>query len=207
MHRPGDQGATEMHEALNRNLFLVKEHVGMFKAANNYDIYDAETNEVIMHCREPNLGLLSKMFRFTDYKRMTPFDIEITTPDGEPVCRVTRGISIFLSKVSVFDEENTLIGGFKQKLFSIGGAFHVLDTADEPVCTLKGKWTSWSFRFLAPGDVELAQVSKKWAGLGKELFTSADNYVLSIADNVPEDNPVRQLILSAVMCIDMVLKE
>ncbi|MFP6762874.1 MAG: phospholipid scramblase-related protein [Planctomycetaceae bacterium] len=196
-----------MHEALNRNLFLIKEHVGMFKAANNYDIYDAETNEVIMHCREPNLGLLSKLFRFTDYKRMTPFDIVITTPDGAPVCRVTRGISLFLSKVSVFDENDIHIGGFKQKFFSIGGSFRVLDTADEALCTLQGKWTGWNFKFLAPGDVELAQVSKKWAGLGKELFTSADNYVLNISDSVPEDNPVRQLILGAVMCIDMVLKE
>ena len=25
---------------------------------------------------------------------------------------------------------------------------------------------------------ELASVSKKWAGVGKELFTSADNYIL-----------------------------
>lgn len=196
-----------MHQALNRNLYLVKEHVGMFKAANNYDIHDAETNEVIMHCREPNLGLLSKLFRFTDYKRMTPFDIEITTPSGEPVCRVTRGVSIFLSKVSVFDETNTHIGGFKQKFFSIGGAFTVLNPSDVPLCTLKGKWTSWDFRFLAPNDVELAHVAKKWAGLGKELFTSADNYALSISDDVPQDNPIRQLILGAVMCIDMVLKE
>ena len=29
-----------MNELLNRNLYLVKEHVGMFKAANNYDIHD-----------------------------------------------------------------------------------------------------------------------------------------------------------------------
>ena len=29
-----------MHSALNNNLFLVKEHVGLFKAANNFDIYD-----------------------------------------------------------------------------------------------------------------------------------------------------------------------
>jgi uncharacterized protein YxjI len=196
-----------MHDVLNGNLYLVKEHVGMFKAANNYDIYDAETNEIVMHCREPNLGFLSKMFRFTDYKRMTPFDVEITTPDGQPVCRVTRGISIFLSKVSVFDETETHIGGFKQKLFSIGGSFNVLNTADEPLCTLKGKWTGWDFRFLAPNDAELAHVSKKWAGLGKEFFTSADNYVLSISDSVPADNPIRQLIVGAVMCIDMVLKE
>ncbi len=49
--------------------------------------------------------------------------------------------------------------------------------------------------------------TKKWAGLGKEMFTSADNYVLEIADSVPLDDTIRKLILAAVMCIDMVLKE
>ena len=71
-----------------------------------------------------------------------------------------RGIPLFLSKVSVFDENNTLIGGFKQKLFSIRGSFRVLDTADEAPCTLQGKWTSWNFKFLTPGDVEPAQIRK-----------------------------------------------
>jgi len=31
--------------------------------------------------------------------------------------------------------------------------------------------------------------------------------VLEISESVPEDDLVRQLILAAVMCIDMVLKE
>jgi hypothetical protein len=31
--------------------------------------------------------------------------------------------------------------------------------------------------------------------------------MLQISAQVPPDNPVRQLILGAVMCIDMVLKE
>jgi uncharacterized protein YxjI len=196
-----------MHEALNGDVFLVKEHVGMFKAANNFDIFDAESGEVILHCREPNLGFLTKMLRFTDYKRMTPFRVAITTPSGEMVCQVTRGISIFLSKVDVLDEDGMRIGGFKQKLFSLGGAFRVLNSSDEPVCELKGKWTGWDFRFLTPEGQELAHVAKKWAGIGKELFTSADNYVLEISDTVPPDNSIRQLIIGAVMCIDMVLKE
>ena len=34
-----------MHQILNMNRFLVKEHVGVFKAANNYDIYDPETGK------------------------------------------------------------------------------------------------------------------------------------------------------------------
>ncbi len=195
-----------MHEILDRNLFLIKEHVGMFKAANNYDVLDPETGQIILHCREPRLGFITKMLRFTDYKRMTPFHVEITTPDGQPVVSVKRGVSLFLSKVHVHDEADQRIGGFKQKFFTIGGAFNVLGRDDQPLCALKGKWTGWEFSFKA-GDVELAKVTKKWSGLGKELFTSADNYVLSISDAVPPGQPVRQLIMAAVMCIDMVLKE
>jgi len=195
-----------MHEVLKRNVFLVKEHVGMFKAANNFDIYDPQTGDIIMECREDRLGTFTRLLRFTDYKRMTPFDVQVRTPDGQQVVRVKRGISIFLSKVDVLDDQDRVIGGFQQKFFSIGGAFNVLGASGETVCALKGKWTGWDFRFMA-GETELAHVSKKWAGIGKELFTSADNYVLEISDAVPPDNPARQLILAAVMCIDMVLKE
>ena len=195
-----------MNEILARNIYFVKEHVGIFKAANNYDIHDPGTGQIIMECREEHLGFFTKMLRFTDWKRMTPFDVKIRTPDGRQVVRVKRGVSIFLSKVEVLDANNQYIGGFKQKFFSIGGAFTVLDANEQPVCELNGKWTRWDFRFLS-GEVELAHVTKKWAGLGKELFTSADNYVLEISQSVPTDSVARQLILAAVMCIDMVLKE
>ena len=195
-----------MHDLLKNNVFLIKEHVGMFKAANNYDIHDPASGEVIMECREEGLGFLTKLFRFSKYKRMTPFDISIRTLDGQQLLRITRGISIFLSTVQVLDEKDQYIGGFKQKLFSIGGSFAVLDADDSPVCQLQGKWTGWDFRFTAD-ETEFAQVSKEWAGIGKEMFTSADNYALAISEAVPADHVARQLILAAVMCIDMVLKE
>jgi uncharacterized protein YxjI len=195
-----------MHPYLQRNLYLVKEHVGMFKAANNFDIFDPETGEKILHCREDNLGTFTRLLRYTDYKTMTPFDVEVRTPEGEPLLSVQRGVSLFLSKVYVRDEAGIRIGGFHQKLFSIGGKFDVLDAHDQPLCTLKGNWTGWDFRF-AVGSTELARVSKKWAGLGKEMFTSADNYMLQISEELPPDSRIRQLILAAVLCIDMVLKE
>ena len=195
-----------MHPALRQNLFLIKEHAGIFKAANNYDVFDPAGGAKLLECREPNLGFFTKLLRFTDYKRMTPFEVVLTGADGRKALTVRRGVSIFLSKVEVLDENGRVVGGFKQKFFSIGGAFRVLDARDNEVCMLKGKWTSWDFQFLK-GDKELARVTKKWAGLGKELFTSADNYVLSVSDAVGEDDDVRILIMAAVMCIDMVLKE
>ena len=195
-----------MHAALRNNLFFIKEHVGIFKAANNYDIFDPHSQQKIMECREPDLGFFSKLLRFTDYKRFTPFNVVVSTPEGQKVLSVRRGVSIFLSKVEVLDESDRVVGFFKQKFFSIGGKFDVLDAQEQVACTLKGKWTSWDFRFVQ-GSAELAAVSKKWAGLGKELFTSADNYMLSIDPGVPANDQRRLLIVAAVMCIDMVLKE
>ena len=195
-----------MHPVLRRNQFLVKEHIGLFKAANNFDIFDPQTGEEILHCREDRLGIVTKLLRFTDWKRWTPFDIEIRTPLGEPMVHVRRGVSFWLSSVDVMDETGQTIGGFEQQWFSIGGAFTVLGKRREPLCELKGNWVGWDFRFVV-GDRELAQISKNWSGLGRELMTSADNYVLRISDWVPADDPVRPLILAAVMCVDMVLKE
>ena len=77
-----------MNPILNQNAFFVKEHVGFLKAANNYDVLDPANGQTILHCREEKLGFFTKILRFTDYKRMTPFDVEIKTPQGG-----TRGSS------------------------------------------------------------------------------------------------------------------
>lgn len=195
-----------MSPLLQHNLFLVKEHIGLFKAANNFDILNPQTGEIMLECREERLGLLTRLLRFSDLKRKTPFEIDIRTPVGEVLVRVRRGFAFFISNVEVQDGNGQTIGGFRQKFFSIGGRFTVVGSGGQDLCQLRGSWTGWDFRFEQDGR-ELARISKKWAGLGKEFLTSADNYMLQISDSVPREDPVRPLILAAVMCIDMVLKE
>ena len=191
---------------LSLDAYLVKEHVGFFKAANNFDIHDPRTGEVVLLCREDKLGFFTKLLRYSEYKKYTPFDITVRTPGGELVVRVTRGVSVWRSTVRVEDGKGALLGTFRQKMLSIGGAFDVLDPSDQVICSLKGSWTGWDFRFIS-ANAELAHVTKKWSGIGKEFFTSADNYVLSIDASVPATGRARPLILAAVLCIDMVLKE
>lgn len=195
-----------MHPTFQKNLFLIKEHVGMFKASNSYDIFDPETGAKILECREPNLGPFTKLLRFTDWKRMTPFEVEISTPTGKKLLTVKRGISLIYSNVEVLDGDNRKIGSFNQKIFSIGGKFEILSAAGQLLCMLKGNLIGWNFKFTRK-EQQIAEVSKKWAGIGKEFFTSADNYVLNIDSSVDADDPLRPLIFSAVMCIDMCLKE
>ena len=195
-----------MDSILEKNLYLFKEHVGFLKAHNNYDIYDPESKEMILHCREKNLNAFYKIVRlFRNYKRMTPFEIEIKGLDGKKILKVKKGFSFFLSKIQVFDENDSLVGIFKQRL-SFNTNFDMLDKREKLVCNLKGNFIGWNFKFLR-GDTEVGLVTKKWAGIGKEMFTSADNYILEIKNKVEKDSPLRLLILAAVICIDMVIKE
>lgn len=197
-----------MPSIFERNTFFVKEHVGLLKAANNYDVFDPDNLETpLLEVREEKLGFITKALRFTEYKRMTPFNIFVKEPGtGKSLLHVHRGIALFLSKVVVNDEKEQPVGMFKQKLFSIGGAFNLLDPQEQPLGELKGNWKSWEFTFSHNGQA-LGKVSKKWAGLAKELFTTADNYVIEIDPSVPADAPQRKMMLAACFCIDMVLKE
>ena len=94
-----------MDSILEKNLYLFKEHVGFLKAHNNYDIYDPESKKMILHCREKNLNIFYKIVRifFKNYKRMTPFEIEIKGLSGKKILKVNKGFSFFLSKIQVFD--------------------------------------------------------------------------------------------------------
>tara|TARA_S200000501_G_scaffold199099_1_gene187366 strand:- start:227 stop:820 length:594 start_codon:yes stop_codon:yes gene_type:complete len=197
-----------MDSILEKNLYLFKEHLGLIKAHNNYDIFDPESKEMILHCREKNLNIFYKIVRIflKDYKRMTPFEIEIKGLTGKKILKVKKGVSFILSKIQVYDENDNIVGIFKQRLFPFGNNFDMLDKSENLVCKLKGNFIGWNFKFLK-GDSEVGLVTKKWAGIGKEMFTSADNYILEIKDKVEKDSPLRLLILAAVLCIDMVIKE
>ena len=139
----------------------------MFKAANSYDILDLESQQTLLECRELNLGFITKVFRFTKYKTQTPFEIEAKDGLGQAVLRLSRGASLLRSTVQVFDGNEVPVGKLRQRLLSWGGKLDVLDTDDRVICTVEGKIASFNYKFLRDGE-QIALVTKKWMGLGKE---------------------------------------
>jgi len=189
-----------------KNTFLFKEHVTLFKGSNNYDVYDPQTKEVILHCREKNLTPLYSLLRLfiTELKSITPFEIEISGLDGKKIIKVKKGLSLVFPKIEVYDENDKLIGFFKLKLFPVGNNFEVFDEKGNFVSKLESL-IGWNFKFLKDENT-IAIVKKKWSGIGKELLTSADNYILDIDDNIEKTSPLRLLFFAAVISIDMVLR-
>jgi len=191
---------------LKRNTFFVKEHVGYFKAANAYDVLDPATGQIIGTVREAIPNFFIKLLKFTDLKTLLPFTVDIFDDDGKKLVTLKRGFTLFRSNVNVLDANQQKLGRFQQRLLSLGGKFEIFDKSDHPVAMLEGNWKGWDFKFKDQQGREIGTVTKKWAGLGKELFTTADNYVVDMSPQA-SDETLKKLVLSAAFCVDMVLKE
>ena len=88
------------------------------------------------------------------------------------------------------------MGGFS------GIQFNAYDIKDKFLFKFKGQY---NFK-LVKDQEDLGSIVKKWK-TAKEIFTSADDYVLEINDAVPKNDFSRYFLLAAVFCIDMVIHE
>lgn len=189
------------------NKYFVREHVGLLKLTDTYDILDPETNQLIGVAQE-NPGTFFKFLRLLVNKRLLPTAVEIK-PDEQspPVLTIRRGFTFLRAKVQVLDKDGSEIGFMKAKLFSLGGGFYVFDKNGTQVAEVKGDWKGWNFKLLDATGRELGTITKKWGGIGRELFTSADNYIIALNEGLNQNPAVVALLLAAGLAIDIVFKE
>jgi uncharacterized protein YxjI len=194
---------------LDKKAFLIKEQIDFLKLAGTYDIFDPETGRQIGVAKEEP-GTLIKFLRLLVYKVLLPNKINIYDNEEQRiVCSIQKPFSLFRAKISVVNRTGECLGYFQSKILTIGGGFWVFDLGNRQVAEIKGDWKGWNFKFLGPDGHEFGSITKKWAGIGKELFTTADNYVISINDaEAKELDPDRTaLLLAAGLSIDIVFKE
>ena len=192
---------------LDLNTYLIKEHAGIFKLCDKYDIYDPETNEKV-GVAEEKPGSFVTFMRLLVNKQLMPTQVVVTEGEtDEVVFTIRRGVGFLRTKVTVNNADGELMGYFKSKILSLGGGFLLFNTKDEQVGEVKGDWKGWNFKLLSASGKVWGTVAKKWAGLAKEMFTSADNYVVSLAPEVSGNVGLVTLLLAAGLAIDTVFKE
>ncbi|MEO7426309.1 MAG: phospholipid scramblase-related protein [Fibrobacteria bacterium] len=194
---------------LDRKAFFIREHVGLLKLSETYDILDPESRAQLGVAKEKP-GLFFHLLRLLVNKRLLPTKLFIyqgADPEDESrlLFSLHRGFALFVSKVEIHGPHGRMVGYLKSKLFSIGGGFNVFDAAGIQYAQVKGNWKGWTFQILDIGGKEIGTISKKWAGLGKELFTSADNYMIALHAEAAPGKAV--LLLAAGLALDTVYKE
>lgn len=192
---------------LEADKFAVKEQVKFLKSSQSYEIFDGDSGELIGTAVE-TIGGLNKMLRWVISKALMPTRFEIREkPDDALVFVIRRGAYIFRSRVEVLNADGELIGFFKSKILTIGGGFHVYDKDGNHFAEVKGNLIGFNYRIRTPDKaVELGTVTKKWGGAARELLTSADSYLVDIADDLKDQPVAKMLTLATALAIDMIFK-
>lgn len=191
----------------DRKTYVVKERVGFLKLTDVYDILDPQSGAVIGIAKEEPAAW-AKWLRLLVKKSLMPTIINVYESEGSAaVLSIHRGFALFRPKVTVTTAGGVVAGYFVAKMFSLGGAFRMFDPQDEEVGMVKGDWKGWNFQMTSSTGQELGRVTKKWAGLGKELFTTADTYVVALSETTVTKPGTAALLLAAGLAIDTVYKE
>ena len=191
---------------LDRNLYLIKEHARILKLVDRYDIFDPKTGEQIGIVKDEPSSFL-KYLRLVVKKKFLPTTVNVYEDENSaPLFSIRKHMPFIRSKVQVIDGNGMPIGYFKSKILTIGGGFNVFDMQDNKIANIKGDWKGWNFKFLDSNGAEIGTVTKKWAGIGREFFTTADNYMISI-DETKSDHKTNMMLLAAGLAIDVVFKE
>jgi uncharacterized protein YxjI len=92
-------------------------------------------------------------------------------------------------------------------VFSFGGGFHVYDKNDKHFAEVKGNFIGFDYKVLTPDrGFQMGHVTKKWGGALKEIFTSADTYLIEVSEELEEQPIAKMLVLSAALAVDMIFK-
>lgn len=191
----------------DRNALFVREKVAFAKLTDTYELFDPATQMTVGEVRdEPSAW--AKWFRLLVNKSLMPTRFQVyESGRPDPVLTVVKHPQFLRPRMEVHFL-GRLLARFQGRIFSWRHVFDVLDpVSGQPMAELRGDWKGWNFQVLGPDGRARAVITKKWSGLGRELFTTADAYMVALAEGAPADPSGLALALAAAIALDAARKD
>ena len=186
------------------NHYFIDEKVNFFKFENTYQVFDEQGANIGSVNQRLTFG--QKLLRLLVNKKMLPFKLEIKDSQGVLLASISRGWTFFLSKIVLRSGDGKTLGTVNQKFKFFKPTFRIFNYEGKQVAEITGDWKAWNFVIKDESGSQIGTISKKWAGMLKEVFTTADKYHVNI-DPSYSNMMNKIVILSSAITIDMVLKE
>ncbi len=194
-----------MPSILDQQVLLVNQKAKFIELTNEYKVSDGDGNAV-GSVVQVGQSKARKVLRFvSNVDQFLTHKLEVREADGTVALRLTRPAKIMKSTVVVESADGKEIGKIRQQnvLGKINFAFEI---GDRKIGAIQAEnWRAWNFAVVDENGVEVARITKKWEGIVKAAFTTADNYFVQI--HKPLTDPLRSLVIAAALCVDTALKQ
>jgi uncharacterized protein YxjI len=195
-----------MSELLSQDTLVINQKAKLIELTNEYKILDQQGNEIGSIREEGQskarkaLRLLTKVDQFLTH-RLSVFD-----SDGQKVVELVRPAKVMKSTVRISDGAGRQVGRIVQQNVLGKKRFALETPGGEPMGSINAEnWRAWDFSIQDATGTEVGRITKKWAGILKEGFTTADSYLLNFSAPVSPD--MRLVMLASAAGVDTALKQ
>jgi len=162
---------------------------------NKYSIWDENGNE-FLYAYEKSRFIGKQLL-----SNRRNLNLHILDINGQEIFSLKRPFYILKSKAHIVMGDGSPFGSLIQKIKVAGMHFDFISPNGETVFSVDSTVLHpWTFKISMNGE-QVAQITKKWGGLGKESFTDADNFEVDVT-NIHEDS-IKYAILITTLLIDL----
>jgi uncharacterized protein YxjI len=172
-----------------------------FETANRYSVMD-ENLTIVGMIAERGEGFKTVLKRWI-LRSHRGFHVEVVGTDGTLVLKLWRKFFFFFSDLFVEDAKNNRVGTVHRRFSILYKKYDLIDKSGNVFARIKSPfWRLWTFPVLdRDGQDHGANISKKWGGALKEIFTDADTFRIEWGSSRFTADQ-KQVIFAAAISID-----
>ena len=191
---------------MDRNRIIINQRAKLIEVVSEYRIRDEDGNDIGV-IRQEGQSALKKLARIvSSLDQFMTHELSVYDAGGSKVLGVVRPRKIVKSTVLVTDGLGSPVGEIRQQNMVGKIRFGLHDAAGTKVGEIRAEnWRAWEFAIVDSSEREVARITKTWEGLGKTLFTTADDYVLEVTADIA--GSLRSLVFASAVSVDLALKQ
>ena len=176
-------------------VLVVNQKGKLFEVNAEYAVYDQHGRQ-IGAVREVGQSVMKKAVSVSNRTRR----LQVVDMNGRLLIALIQPTKYLHSKMIVMGANGTQIGQIVEK-FTFNYVRFRLESGGQLQGSIHGENRKESdFNIQDATGNEIGRITRSRAGLAKEMFTKADNYVVEI--HRPLDEPLRSLVIAAALAVD-----
>lgn len=185
-------------------VLLVNQKTKLIELTNEYAVLDGEGRQIGAVVQVGQSGLKKAVRFVSNLDQFLTHTLEVRDSRG-PVLVLTRPAKLVKSRVVVQRPDGAPIGEIVQANVFGRIRFDLVANGQLVGAIQAENWRAWDFAITDAAGVEVARITKKWEGLARTLFTTADRYVVLVHYRLPE--PLASMVIASALTVDTALKQ
>jgi uncharacterized protein YxjI len=198
---PPPGGGASLYE---QPVLVVAQKTKLIELTNEYAVYDGNGQQIGAVVQVGQSAVKKAVRLLSNVDQFLTHRLEVRDARG-PVLVLTRPAKFMKSRVIVQRPDGAPVGEIVQA--NVFGRIRFdLVAGGQLVGAIQAEnWRAWDFAITDAAGTEVARITKKWEGLARTLFTTADRYVVLVHFRLPE--PLASMVVASALTVDTALKQ